>query len=142
MKMHLTKQLLFPVRDERLKTNDSRTRSSPVCVRVRCVCMSSVHAGCVWWVWMSVHVRDTPYYVCVCACEYRVWCACCRVCASRGCIFFPPLALAWASSLFGSLRARRADSLEKTLMLGGMGSGGEGDDRGGAGWMASPTRWA
>ena len=25
---------------------------------------------------------------------------------------------------------RRIDSLEKTLMLGGMGSGGEGDDRG------------
>ena len=25
---------------------------------------------------------------------------------------------------------RRADSLEKTLMLGGMGAGGEGDDRG------------
>ena len=25
---------------------------------------------------------------------------------------------------------RRADSLEKTLMLGGIGAGGEGDDRG------------
>jgi len=25
---------------------------------------------------------------------------------------------------------RRVDSLEKTLMLGGMGAGGEGDDRG------------
>ena len=102
MKMHLTKQLLFPIRDERLKTNDSRTRSAPVCVcaRARCVCVSSVHAGCVWWVWMSAHVR----------------CTCCRVCASRAYIFFPPLALAWASSLFGSLRARRADSLEKTLM--------------------------
>ena len=33
---------------------------------------------------------------------------------------------------------RRADSLEKTLMLGGI---GEGDDRGWDGWMASPTRW-
>ena len=32
------------------------------------------------------------------------------------------------------------DSLEKTLMLGGMGAGGEGDDRGWDGWMASPTR--
>ena len=36
---------------------------------------------------------------------------------------------------------RRADSLEKTLMLGGIGAGGEGDDRGWAGWMASLTRW-
>ena len=30
---------------------------------------------------------------------------------------------------FGHLM-RRADSLEKTLMLGGMGEGGEGDNRG------------
>ena len=35
---------------------------------------------------------------------------------------------------------RRVDSLEKTLMLGGIGAG-EGDDRGWDGWMASPTRW-
>ena len=38
---------------------------------------------------------------------------------------------------FGHLM-RRVDSLEKTLMLGGLGAGGEGDD---SGWMASPTRW-
>ena len=37
---------------------------------------------------------------------------------------------------------RRVDSLEKTLMLGGIGAGGEGDDRGWDGWMASPTQWA
>ena len=36
---------------------------------------------------------------------------------------------------------RRVDSLEKILMLGGMGAGGEGDDRGWDGWMASLTRW-
>ena len=36
----------------------------------------------------------------------------------------------------------RVDSLEKTLMLGGLGAGGEGDDRGWDVWMASPTRWA
>ena len=36
---------------------------------------------------------------------------------------------------------QRADSLEKTVMLGGIGGRGEGDDRGGDGWMASPTRW-
>ena len=35
----------------------------------------------------------------------------------------------------------RVESLEKTLMLGGIGAGGEGDDRGWDGWMASPTRW-
>jgi len=42
---------------------------------------------------------------------------------------------------FGYLM-RRVDSLEKTLMLGGIwGARGEGDDRGWDGWMASPTRW-
>ena len=35
----------------------------------------------------------------------------------------------------------RVDSLEKTLMLGGLGAWGEGDDRGWDGWMASLTRW-
>ena len=41
---------------------------------------------------------------------------------------------------FGHLMGR-ADSFEKTLMLGKIEGGGEGDDRGGGGWMASPTRW-
>ena len=41
---------------------------------------------------------------------------------------------------FGHLM-RRVDSLEKTLMLGGIGAGGEGDDREWDGWMASLTRW-
>ena len=35
----------------------------------------------------------------------------------------------------------RVDSLEKTLMLGGIGAGGEGDDREWDSWMASPTQW-
>ena len=35
----------------------------------------------------------------------------------------------------------RADSFEKTLMLGKIEGGGEGDDRGWGGWMTSPTRW-
>ena len=39
---------------------------------------------------------------------------------------------------FGHLM-QRADSLEKTLMLGKIEGGGEGDDRGQDGWMASPT---
>ena len=41
---------------------------------------------------------------------------------------------------FGHLM-QRADSLEKTLMLGKMRAGGEGDDRGWDGWMASLTQW-
>ena len=39
---------------------------------------------------------------------------------------------------FGHLM-QRADSLEKTLMLGKIKAGGEGDDRGSDGWMASLT---
>ena len=35
----------------------------------------------------------------------------------------------------------RVDSLEKTLMLERLGSGGKGDNRGWDGWMASRTRW-
>ena len=41
---------------------------------------------------------------------------------------------------FGHLM-RKVESLEKTLLRGGMGAGGEGDDRGWDGWMASLTRW-
>ena len=41
---------------------------------------------------------------------------------------------------FGHLM-RRADSFEKTLMLERLKAGGEGDDRGWDGWMASPTQW-
>ena len=41
---------------------------------------------------------------------------------------------------FGHLM-RWADSLEKTLMLGKLKAGGEGDGRGWDGWMASPTQW-
>ena len=42
---------------------------------------------------------------------------------------------------FGHLM-RKADSLEKTLMLGRLRVGGEGDDSGWDGWMALLTRWA
>ena len=41
---------------------------------------------------------------------------------------------------FGHLM-QRADSLEKTLMLGGIGGRRKGDDPGWDGWMASRTRW-
>ena len=36
---------------------------------------------------------------------------------------------------------RRVDSLEKTLMLGGIGGRKEGDDRGWDGWMTSLAQW-
>ena len=35
----------------------------------------------------------------------------------------------------------RTDSFEKTLILGRLKAGGDGDDRGWDGWMASPTQW-
>ena len=41
---------------------------------------------------------------------------------------------------FGHLMGR-TDSLEKTRMQGRLKAGGEGDNRGWDGWMASPTRW-
>ena len=41
---------------------------------------------------------------------------------------------------FGHLM-RRVDSLKKTLILGGIGVGGEGDNRGWDDWMASLTLW-
>ena len=41
---------------------------------------------------------------------------------------------------FGHLMGR-TDSCEKTLMVGKIEGGGEGDDRGWDGWMASPTQW-
>ena len=41
---------------------------------------------------------------------------------------------------FGHLMGR-ADSLEKTLMLKRLKVGGEGDNRGWDGWMASQTQW-
>ena len=41
---------------------------------------------------------------------------------------------------FGHLM-QRTDSLEKTLMLGRLKAGGEGDNRGQDGWMASWTEW-
>ena len=36
---------------------------------------------------------------------------------------------------------QRADSFEKTLILEKLRAGGEGDDRGWDGWVASPTQW-
>ena len=41
---------------------------------------------------------------------------------------------------FGHLM-QRTDSLEKTLMVGKIEAGGEGDDRRRDGWMAAPTQW-
>ena len=55
-------------------------------------------------------------------------------CSSKG------LMLKLKLQYFGHLM-RRADSLEKTLMLKRLRAGGEGEDRGWDGWMASSTRW-
>ena len=44
-------------------------------------------------------------------------------------IFLEAMMLKLKLQYFGHLM-RRADSLEKTVMLGGIGAGGEGDDRG------------
>ena len=41
---------------------------------------------------------------------------------------------------FGHLM-RRVDSLKRLWCWEGLGAGGEGDDRGWDGWMASPTQW-
>ena len=58
---------------------------------------------------------------------------------SRGCSL-EGLMLKLKLQYFGHLMWR-VDSLEKTLMLGGIGGRREGDDRGWDGWMASLTRW-
>ena len=50
------------------------------------------------------------------------------------------LKLKYFGQYFGHL-LRRTDSLEKTLMLERLKRGGEEDDRGWDGWMASPTQW-
>ena len=55
-------------------------------------------------------------------------------------VYFGRMMLKLKLQYFGHLM-RRVDSLEKTLMLGGIGAGGEGDARGWDGWMASRTRW-
>ena len=50
------------------------------------------------------------------------------------------LALKLKLQYFGNL-IQRANSLERTLTLGKLKAGGEGDDRGWNGWMASLTQW-
>ena len=58
---------------------------------------------------------------------------------SPGC-FLEGMMLKLKLKYFGHLM-RRIDSLEKTLMLGGIGSRKKGDERGWDGWMGSLTRW-
>ena len=58
---------------------------------------------------------------------------------SRGCSL-EGLMLKLKLQYFGHLM-QRADSMEKTLMLGKIRAGGQGDNRGCDGWMASLTRW-
>ena len=58
---------------------------------------------------------------------------------SPGCSF-EGLMLKLKLQYFGHFM-RRVDSLEKTLMLGGIGGRRRRDNRGWDGWMASPTQW-
>ena len=58
---------------------------------------------------------------------------------SPGCSLEGPI-LKLKLQYFGQLM-QRVDWLEKTLMLGGMRVGEEGDNREWEGWMASPTQW-
>lgn len=70
------------------------------------VCSCRMRGGCEWVCTCVWHVHTTCIYMC--ACKYRVWCICgVRVFVCRARVFSPPLVLAWASSVFGSLRARR-----------------------------------
>ena len=55
-------------------------------------------------------------------------------------IFIGNLMLQLKLQYFGHLMGR-TDSFEKTLMLERLKAGGEGDNRGWDGWMASPTQW-
>ena len=54
-------------------------------------------------------------------------------------MFIERLMLKLKLQFFGHLM-QRADSFEKTLMLGKFEGGGEGDDRGQDGWIALPTQ--
>ena len=56
-------------------------------------------------------------------------------------IFMERLMLKLKLQYFGHLMWR-ADSFEKTWCWEGLGAGGEADERGWDGWMASPTQWA
>ena len=56
------------------------------------------------------------------------------------CDFFGRLMLKLKLQYFGHLM-RSVDSLEKTLMLGGIRGRRRRDDRGWGGWMSSPTQW-
>ena len=55
-------------------------------------------------------------------------------------VFIGRMMLKLKLQYFGLLM-RRADSFEKILMLGKIAAGGEGDNRGWDGWLASPIQW-
>ena len=49
--------------------------------------------------------------------------------------------MGWLKFQYFGHQMQKVESLEKTLMLERLKWGGEGDDRGWDGWMASPTQW-
>ena len=58
----------------------------------------------------------------------------------QSCVFIEGLMLKLKLQYFGQLM-RRADSFERPWRWERLKAGGEGDDRGWHGWMASPTQW-
>ena len=82
------------------------------------------------WIFGCISVLQNIYAICVNQSILKI---------SPGCSL-EGLMLKLKLQYFGQLMWR-VDSLEKTLMLGGIGAGREGDDNGWDGWMASPTWW-
>ena len=82
--------------------------------------------------WMD---KEAVVYVCVCVCIHT----------HTGILLSHKKECIWVNSnemdeYFGHLM-QRTDSFEKTLCWERLKVGGEGDDRGWDGWMASPTQW-
>ena len=82
------------------------------------------------WIFGCISILQNIYAICVNQSILKI---------SPGCSL-EGLMLKLKLQYFGQLMWR-VDSLEKTLMLGGIGAGREGDDKGWDGWMASPTWW-
>lgn len=68
IRMHLAKQLLFPMRIKRLRTNDSRAHSMPLFKCVHAM-YEYIH---IWWMYVYVHINNLCLYCvnkwCVVAC--------------------------------------------------------------------------
>ena len=88
-----------------------------------------------WWFWTMVLEKTLESPLDCKEMDQSIIKEICPGCSLEG------LMLKLKLQYFGHLM-RRVDSLEKTLMLGGIGGRRRRDNRGWDGWMASPTRWA